>query len=180
MPAAAFDAIVLCGGRGSRLGGVDKGAVEVGGDPLLARARAAVAGAGTTVVVGAEVGGGPVHAVAAVLPRVGAAVVVLLACDMPFVTAATVARLRDALAGAPEADGVLLTDDAGHRQYLAGVYRTSALRESTRALGTTTDRSMRRLVEGLRLRPLPAQADEAMDCDTWDDVHRAAERLEDG
>lgn len=180
MPTAAFDAIVLCGGRGSRLGGVDKSGVEVGGAALLARARAAVAEAGTTVVVGAEVGGGPVHAVAAGLPRVGAAVVVLLACDMPFVTSATVARLRNALAGAADADGVLLSDDTGRRQYLAGAYRTSALRESVLAVGTTEDQSMRRLVEDLRLRPLPAQADEAMDCDTWDDVHRAAQRLEDG
>ena len=179
MPTTAFDAIVLSGGRGSRLGGVDKGAVEVGGAALLARARAAVAAAGTTVVVGAEVGGGPVHALAAGLRQVNAAVVVLLACDMPLVTAATVARLRETLDADPDAQGVLLADADGRQQYLAGAYRTAALRATVRGLGSTADLSMRRLVEGLRLRPIPAQADEAMDCDTWADVRRAAERLED-
>ncbi|MFZ2514092.1 MAG: NTP transferase domain-containing protein, partial [Candidatus Lutibacillus vidarii] len=39
------DAIVLAGGRGSRLGGVDKGAVPVAGRALLDRVLDAVSGA---------------------------------------------------------------------------------------------------------------------------------------
>lgn len=50
----AFDAIVLAGGRGSRLGGVDKAALELGGERLVARVVAATreAGADRVVVVG--------------------------------------------------------------------------------------------------------------------------------
>jgi molybdopterin-guanine dinucleotide biosynthesis protein A len=46
----AAAAIVLAGGRGERLGGVDKGALEVGGRPLLDRALAAVRGVHAVVV----------------------------------------------------------------------------------------------------------------------------------
>ena len=38
-----YDAIVLAGGRGSRLGGVDKGAVDIGGVTLLQRVLTATA-----------------------------------------------------------------------------------------------------------------------------------------
>src|SRR5665648_985882 len=47
----SFDAIVLAGGEGIRLGGVDKAAVPVGGRPMLAHVLDAVAGARRTVVV---------------------------------------------------------------------------------------------------------------------------------
>ena len=49
---AEFDAIVLAGGRGSRLGGVSKPGVTVGGRRLLDIALAAVASARQVVVVG--------------------------------------------------------------------------------------------------------------------------------
>jgi molybdopterin-guanine dinucleotide biosynthesis protein A len=179
MPTAPFDAVVLTGGRGSRLGGAAKADVVVAGRTLLERARAAVAAAGSTVVVGGEVRGGPVAAVEAGLRRVGADVVVVLACDMPLVSAQTVARLVEALVGATDVDGALLTDADGRRQYLAAAYRTGPLRDAVLSLGPTADRSMRGLVEGLRLHGVPAQPDEAMDCDTWPDVARATELLED-
>src|SRR5688500_7045137 len=47
-----FHAIVLAGGRASRLGGIDKVLVPVGGAPLLRRAIDAVADAAGVVVVG--------------------------------------------------------------------------------------------------------------------------------
>ena len=185
MRTVPFDAIVLTGGRGTRLGGVDKAEVVVGGKTLLARARAAVAGAAHTVVVGREVDGGPVAGVAAGLreladeAREGVAdVVLLLACDMPLVSTHTVTRLLREVNAAGDADGVLLSDDTGRRQYLAGAYRTAALRDAVGSLGTTTGGSMRDLVAGLRLRELAAHPEEAMDCDTWPDVDRAVRLLE--
>ena len=79
-----FDAVVLAGGRGERLGGAAKPLLEHGGSTLLAHALAAVAGARGVVVVGppdlrGAVGaarlvreepafGGPVAALAAALP----------------------------------------------------------------------------------------------------------------
>lgn len=47
-----FDAIILAGGRGSRLGGVDKGALPVGGRALLDRVLDAARAAERVVVVG--------------------------------------------------------------------------------------------------------------------------------
>ncbi len=47
-----FDAIILAGGRGSRLGGVDKGALPVGGRALLDRVLSAARDAERVVVVG--------------------------------------------------------------------------------------------------------------------------------
>ena len=74
-----FDAVVLAGGAGSRLGGVSKADVLVGGVPLLDRVLAGLSGAHQVVVVGpADVarpgvlqvqesppGGGPVAGLAA-------------------------------------------------------------------------------------------------------------------
>lgn len=50
--AVSFDAVILAGGRGSRLGGVNKPELEVAGRRLLDAALAAAAGAERTVVVG--------------------------------------------------------------------------------------------------------------------------------
>lgn len=180
MPTVPFDAVVLTGGRGRRLGGVAKADVQVAGSTLLERARAALSEAGRTIVVGPEVPGGPVAGIEAGLRRVDAPVVVVLACDMPLVSPATVTRLLEALD--PETpggiDGALLTDLDGRRQYLAAAYRSARLRDAVLEIGPTTDQSVRRLVKGLHLVEVAAQSDEAMDCDTWPDVERAAELLE--
>ncbi|MGI8623834.1 MAG: NTP transferase domain-containing protein, partial [Solirubrobacteraceae bacterium] len=80
----SFDAIVLAGGRGRRLGGVDKAALRVGDKTLLTRALDAVAGASRQIVVGPPrslpdgvvgvseepLGGGPVAGLAAGLVEI--------------------------------------------------------------------------------------------------------------
>ncbi|MDQ1644151.1 MAG: molybdenum cofactor guanylyltransferase, partial [Cryptosporangiaceae bacterium] len=48
----SFAAIVLAGGRASRLGGVHKPGLRIGGATLLDRVLAAATGAGTRIVVG--------------------------------------------------------------------------------------------------------------------------------
>lgn len=175
---SGFDAVVLTGGRGRRLGGVAKADVVVAGSTLLERARRAVAAAERIVVVGAEVPGGPVAAIAAGLEGVRERVVVLLACDMPLVSADTIARIVAGADAAEGADGALLTDAGGRRQYLAAAYDAEALRTAVRGLGPVVGQSMRRLVRGLHLHEVAAHSEEAMDCDTWPDVHRATELLE--
>lgn len=178
MATVPFDALVLSGGRGRRLGGVAKAEVAVAGHTLLERAHAAVAEAGAVVDLGPEVPGGPVAAVAAGLRRVTADVVVVLACDMPLVTPRTVARLVDTVADDTACDGAVLVDADGRRQYVAAAYRGEALRVAVRSVEPVQDAAMRRLVRGLRLTDVRAHADEAMDCDTWSDVRRAVELLE--
>ena len=106
-----YDAIVLAGGAGRRLGGVDKAALEVGGRTLLDRVLAALVDARRVVVVGPSrslppgvivtseqpPGGGPVAGLAAGLDLVEAPLVAVLACDLPFVTVDTLRTLLAAL-----------------------------------------------------------------------------------
>ncbi|MFC5287935.1 NTP transferase domain-containing protein [Actinokineospora guangxiensis] len=139
-------AIVLAGGRGSRLGGLDKPALAIGGATLLDRAVEAAAGAGRVVVVGperpcsrpvtwtreAEPGSGPVAAVAAGLAVVGAVeVVVLLAADLPAVTSDAVALVRAAALPA----GAVLVDGDGRDQWLLSAWPAAALRAAFAAPG---------------------------------------------
>ena len=194
-----FDAVVLAGGAGRRLGGVDKATVAVAGRTLLDRALAAVADARTTVVVGPDrdlpagvrttqeqpPGGGPVAALAAGLAALdpdGAHVVVVLACDMPFLEATAVKRLAVAASGdddpARPADGAVLVDEDGRRQPLAAAYRRESLERAVDGLGEVRDAAMRNLARCLTIVEIPADPGTTLDCDTWPDVHRSHRILE--
>jgi molybdopterin-guanine dinucleotide biosynthesis protein A len=194
-----FDAVVLAGGSGRRLGGLDKAALRIGRLPLLDRALDAVQGASRIVVVGPPravpsgvlvvsdrpPGGGPVAALAAAAPALRSALVVVLACDMPFVTAAAVERLlaacdpTDAGPDAPGVDAALLVDGVGRRQYLAAAYRVPALTRVLAEAGSPYGRSMRNLVGRLTVAEVAANPEETLDIDTWDDVERSGALLED-
>lgn len=188
-----YDAVVVAGGAGRRLGGADKPALTVGGRTLLDRVLAACADARQTLVVGPErptersgvrwlredpPGGGPLAAVAAVLPAVTAPRVLLLAADLPFLDAATVRRLLAALDGdgGDRWDGALLVDADGRDQPLAAAYRTAPLRAARTALGDPAGRPLRGLLAPLRLTRLPDPAGAAFDCDTWDELAAARDR----
>jgi molybdenum cofactor guanylyltransferase len=133
-----WQAVLLAGGRGSRLGGRHKPAITVAGRTLLDRALAAVAGADRVVVVGPTEpterpvrwtreeppGGGPVAALAAGLAEIDAAEVVVLATDLAGITVDTIERLRAAYT----TDGAVLCDSTGRKQWLIGVWRTEKLR----------------------------------------------------
>jgi molybdopterin-guanine dinucleotide biosynthesis protein A len=174
-------AIVLAGGRASRLGGADKAAVSVAGRALVDYAYAAVSGCSPVVAVGpaslARPGvreeppfGGPVAAVAAgvaALEPDEPDEVWLLACDLPRAPA-----LVAALAGAAiptGRDGVVAVDGEGRMQWLAGRYQVASLRAALAAVGEVDGASMRRLLAPLRLREV-AVGDLAIDLDTWDAI----------
>lgn len=174
-------AVVLSGGRGSRLGGVDKSALRVAGRTLLDHALGAVRGAARVVVVGpphdAEgvtwaredpPGGGPVAGLAAGLAHVSEEFVAVLAVDQPGLTASTVDRLRLAASGG----GAVLVDETGREQWLAGVWRTAALRAALPA--DPRGASMRSVLGPLAPTPVPALPGEARDVDTPDDLDDAA------
>ena len=197
---SAYDAIVLAGGAGRRLGGVDKAEIRVGETTLLTRAMEAVRGASRCVVVGPPrslpsgvvrvlenpPGGGPVAAIGAGLAEVREALVVVLACDMPFVDAELVERL--VRAGQPSSgsasqtqrsDGVLVVDEKGERQPLAAAYRTTSLRAAVSGLGATSGAAMQQVTAGLSLVELTAAPHTTLDCDTWEGVARSRRLLED-
>lgn len=204
-----FDAVVLAGGAGRRLGGVDKAAVAVGGRRLIDRVLGACGEAGRTVVVGPRratervvrwareepPGGGPLPALAAGLaelgpesgPGPGHEVVLVLAADLPFLTADAVQALIAALDGAPDVadglDGVVLTDAGGRDQPLAAAYRVEALRRELALLttehGSLAGLPLRLLTVELTLRRIADPTGEAsFDCDTWEDVAVARARLD--
>ena len=136
-------AIVLAGGRASRLDGVDKAGIELGGRTLLAWALDGVVDAREVVVVGEPVPterpvtftredpryGGPV---AGLLTGLDALVappryVGVVAVDMPHVHHGTWRRLL-AAAGSGSGDGAMLVGPDGHWQ-LALVLATARLQE---------------------------------------------------
>jgi molybdopterin-guanine dinucleotide biosynthesis protein A len=191
----AFDAIVLAGGRATRLGGVDKPAVVIGGQPLLERVLAAVAGAHHRVVVGPPrglpvsivqcreqpTGTGPLAGLAAGMPFTSAAVVVVLAADLPWVGPA-VPVLRTALHPTlpPPPDAVALVDCTGRLNLLAAAWHRPALVTALRRIGDPAGRPMHALTDHACVIPVPDTADWGTDCDTPLDIEAAARRLAEG
>jgi CTP:molybdopterin cytidylyltransferase MocA len=90
--------------------------------------------------------------------------VVVLAVDMPHVTAQTVARL---VAAVGDDDAAWLVDESGRRQ-LAGAVRPALVL----AVGEAAGVPMRRLMGSGRAVDVPALGDEAADVDTWPDADR--------
>ncbi len=180
-------AVVLAGGTGARMGGVDKASVEIDGVTLLERSLAATMSALEVVVVGDQVptsrpvtwtredpaGGGPAAGLLAGLDRFLRTpdLVVVLAVDMPRLNAGTVARLTWAVEADPAVDGAVLVDGTGRRQTLAAVYRQQAL-TAARPANREQEHGLpvRRLVGDLRLVEVPAVGDEARDVDTWESL----------
>lgn len=197
MPAAPYDAIVLAGGRSSRMGDVDKLGVVVDGRTLLSHACEAVAGARRFVVVGPErlpgVPGsalttrevpaysGPVAAIGAGLAALGAdraGAVVVVAADVPR-AAEAVPELVDALHRHPDADGVVPLS-GGRRQPLLAIYRTALLVQVLAAAEPLADRSVTSVVNTMDLHEIELPADVVADVDTPADLSRLTEETDRG
>ena len=171
--------MILAGGTAARLDGLDKASLELGGTTFLERALAATGDAGEVVVVGEPVPtsrpvtfvredpplGGPVAGLVAGRRALAGRpdAVVVLAVDMPLVTAATVRRL----AAAEGRDGAVLTDPDGRRR-LVLLLRTGALDAAT--TGDPHGRSVRSLLRPLELADVPAEGSEAYGVDTPRDL----------
>ncbi|GED97533.1 NTP transferase domain-containing protein [Gordonia crocea] len=154
-----FDAVILAGGRARRLAGADKPASLVGGRRLIDIALAAVADAGTVVVVGPDRDlpdhvrqvredppfAGPAAAVAAGFAALGDLpddrAVAVLAADLPFLRAAHIEALADHR-DQERAPVALALDEEDQPQYLVGVWRAGSLRAAL----TGADASMRSLI----------------------------------
>ncbi|NLV79372.1 MAG: NTP transferase domain-containing protein [Rhodococcus sp.] len=177
------EAVIVAGGRATRMGGLDKPAQIVAGRRMLDAAVAAVAGLDRVTVVGpprdglgasvtqvreSPAGSGPVAALAAARPA--ADVVVTLPSDLPFVTTDTVTALLDALRTAPDADAAFAVDDTGRVQFLVAAWRGAALASRLAALGDVVDRPVRALLPD---RHVTVAAPGIDDCDTLDDLARA-------
>jgi len=197
------DAIVLAGGRASRLGGIDKPRIEIGGRTLLDGVLDALASAGCDriVVAGPEapVDDSGTSERRRSRPTVGPDVrwvredppfggpVSGIAAALPLVRSREVIVLAGDLTAPAEAlallidpdaphgaDGRRLTDPNGRSQPLTAVYTAAALRTNLAALPDGgRDASMRRLLDGLALADIDAPAVAVHDVDTWEDVEDA-------
>ncbi|QZY29276.1 molybdenum cofactor guanylyltransferase [Nocardioides coralli] len=175
-------AVILAGGTAARLDGADKASIEYAGTTFLERALAATGAAGEVVVVGAPVPtsrpatfvredpplGGPVAGLAAGRAALAhdPGLLLVLAVDMPRVTAATFDRL---LAALPGHDGAVLCDADGRRQLalaLAAGGLDRALPQDPHGF------PLHRLLSELDLVDVPARNAEAQDVDTWQDLAR--------
>ncbi|MEJ1155010.1 MULTISPECIES: molybdenum cofactor guanylyltransferase [Microbacterium] len=196
--APALGAILLAGGRATRVDGASKPLFEVGGETLLRATCAAVLEAGARqIVVAGDVlddalevrwvredppfGGPAAGAVAAVeswSDETAPTWVFLLACDLPEVQAA-VARLSEALPLLPdESDGACLADETSRPQWLIGIYRTRSLRRAASALPDRGQHAtVRSLIDDLAITVLRAPAALTEDVDTWEDLAKARERV---
>ncbi|WP_288466025.1 molybdenum cofactor guanylyltransferase [uncultured Curtobacterium sp.] len=183
------DAVLLAGGRASRMSGIDKTALVADGLALSDHAVAAAARARSVVLVGLRDGrtapdgvvvtredppfGGPVAGIAAGLVAVPepAPWTLVLACDLVRPERAVDALLR-AADDTADVDGFVAVDEDGRRQPLLALYRSSALREAVRALGDPTDAAVRRLTAGLRLVEVRLSAGLCADVDEPADAAR--------
>ncbi len=187
------------------MAGALKPARLVGGVALLTRVLAAVPTADPVVVVGPPElagllpararltredppGGGPVAAAQAGLacllsavdpgartedPFFGIGAVALLAADLPFLTPAVVTRL---VAGLPGADGAMLVDPDGHRQWLCAAWRPTPL--AARLARAGPGASLRATLSDLRINLVELAGSGApawFDCDTEADLQAAEE-----
>lgn len=188
-------AIILAGGRGSRLDGADKAGIELGGRTLLEWALDGVIDAREVVVVGDPVPterpvtftrespryGGPV---AGLLTGLDALMSVpryvgVVGVDMPHVHHGTWRRL---LAGAwtggsdagsdARSDGAILIGPDGRWQ-LALVLDTARLQEVRPGYEQQHDYPLKKLLAPLTLTPVIARDREHQDIDTWADLRDA-------
>ncbi len=194
--APPFDAIVLAGGRSSRLGGVPKAGLVLDGETLLQRTCAALSSALHLTVVGPvpddgrprtgtvsfvreePAFAGPAAAVVAGFrasaPRASskprAPWCAVVACDMPRVGELLALLLAEAAEGG---DTSLVAVDDGRDQPLAALYRTDHLAAAVDAVlarGSADNLSMRSLLASVRTRPVPVPPGTTHDVDTWQDA----------
>ena len=183
-----WTAVVLAGGRGSRLGNFDKAAMTIGGMSAMDHLLVSLPEQVPVVVAGPNcptrrpvtfrqecpIHGGPVAGIASGLEAVGTPVTALLGVDMPWAGGLVGSLIAEfASCGA---DALVPVDGSGFRQPLCAVVRTAALRAALRELGSPAGRSLRDLMSFIDVHERPVDDAEMSwidDIDTPDDLRRA-------
>lgn len=191
------DAIVLSGGRSSRLATAAKAELLFDGETLLQRTLAAVSDARRIAVVGpppkqplperviatreSPLFGGPAAGIAAGVSALAEAseqasepapeIIIIVACDMPHVAPA-IPLLLAAVAEHSDADGVVAVDSSGRQQPLAGAYRTERLVVAITEHEPLDSLPVHRLVKYMTLQQLHLPDEATADVDTWEDARQ--------
>ena len=177
-------AVILCGGRSSRMGH-DKATLLAGAETFLDRAiRVAREIAGDVIVVarasqaippGVRVVNdpvedlGPLAGIAAGLSSSQTDLNIVIACDMPLIKSAVLQRLVDAIAGH---DACVAVVD-GHASVLCAVYRSRVapiakqmLDHGERRVMAFVDRIKTKRVDAALLRDIDPDLETFFSCDT--------------
>ncbi len=100
--------------------------------------------------------------------------VAVLAADLPFLRAAHLRTLLAAVAAAGR-DGAVLTDDGGRAQWLAGCWRTGALRRAAAGYQWSSLHGLLAPLRPVSVSLLPGRGEPPpwLDCDTEEELRRA-------
>lgn len=194
MNTPSYSALILAGGRSSRLGGVPKALLSNGEHTLLDGVLAACTGAEYRVVVGpAELPlpagvlqtreepafSGPAAGISAGLATLAATQpdfsalshhwILVLSCDLPRARAA-VPLLLQAASAPDEVTGYWAVSE-GITQPLLGIYRAAALAPAF--AGDTANASVRRFLSPLEPAELELPVNLTADIDTWEAARSA-------
>ena len=184
-------AVVLTGGRSSRLGGRHKPGILVGGQSIIDQTLHAVwhaAPLAEIVVAGSDEGlsadlrqritvvreeppfSGPTAGVAAAVDALPPSngVVLVLGGDLPFLSSATIRRLMTAVAD--DAPVASCRDAAGQLQYLCSGWQQQALRERLTQLGDPANMPLHALFAGHSPTVIECHPDELRDIDSPEDL----------
>lgn len=186
-------AIILTGGRASRLDGIPKALVRLEGATLLERAvdAARTAGAAPVIIAGPEVRPAPddvrwvredpvftgpaaaLHA-AMSLASADAPWTLVLAVDLVRPAEAVARLMADRELLPADTDGVCLGDASSRPQWLTGLYRTAALARGTASLADEgRDQPVRQIMAELAIAVVRAPDEVVADIDTWQDLQDA-------
>ena len=202
-----FDALILAGGRGSRLEGVDKAALLLENERLVDRVIAATrrAGVSQVVIVGPTDAGahadlvvreeppfsGPLAAVGRGIEEIEAPWVMLLACDLQHPDQ-VVDQLLSALLNVSKSQqsgvshqkiqGVVLSDESGNRQWLASCINTAVLRDALdsvlREKGSLDGGSLAAVFGHIEFFSAVAHPGSTQDIDTPEQLAHAQQQIE--
>lgn len=171
--ALGVSAAILAGGRARRLGGADKASLTVGRARIIDRQLAALsavaddirivcndpgryADLGIRVIADAIPGAGPLGGIYSALLDAAHEHVLIVACDLPFVTAALLERLAAESLGWPETDAVVPRSARG-LEPLCAVYRRRCAAAARRRIEQGTLQAAG-LLEDVRARILEPDA----------------------
>ena len=191
VPVSIPESIIVAGGKGTRMGGMDKAMLPLGlsGKSLLEDVVASCPGKvfivgyprnigksfedSVTWVPDLNPGGGPAAGIWSGLARVRSDYVLISAADQTL-SAGTVAQL---IAKASGNQGAWAIRSDGSGQPLCAVVRTELLRELL-APTQGVNQSPLRLLSSLSMVGVNVNPDEVVDFDTWQDVAKAAKGSE--
>jgi len=169
---------VFAGGRGQRMGGVDKASLQLpGGQTLLAHWLRLGRACGLEVVVvggparpgverlqDAPAGVGPLGGLGPLLHRAADGLAVAVACDMPYVEPALLTRL----ASDPSQAAVVAPRQGGKWQPLFARYDPPKVLPALERALAADERAFQQLLSRLVVEPLPLSATQARQLRDWD------------